>query len=554
MPEPPTAPTESRRIGRYLLFESVGTGGMGEVHRARSFAAAGVTKDVCIKQIRAERLARPGSADRFIEEARVAMRLAHGNIVPVFDFGRAGDRYYLAMEWVEGADLKAILREAAARGEPLTVEVAAHVGAEIARALTYAHELGAAEGQAVVHRDIKPANVLVSRAGDVKLTDFGVATLTGASSPDVGGTPAYMAPEQIEGGRIGPATDIFALGVLLTEMLIGARPVAGSDCGELPSEVADLVRSMLAVDPSERPASARAVADTLERIVGRSRARGERSARDDLAERATRTQLESVREPPRELGADASYVRDGTEDDFSRRMAATISTLSIGLPTSPAASPARDTAEVAGPRRVAAPIGRVAVVGVAVIAVGALAWTAFGPGRDPGGEPPPGVQERDDALPGGGAQNARSALAEPAQALNATEMEEAPAEPLPDAVRTSTPAAPPAMAERAARPEHGSDRTVQLTERSTSTPRPTVPTPRASATAAPSPAVLRVQVTPWAEVLVDGRSVGVTPITGLEVSPGTHTVRLVNAPLHQERSTTLVLAPGEHRDLLVDLR
>jgi serine/threonine protein kinase len=209
-----------RRVGRYVLVESLGEGGMSHVHRARAYAAAGVTKDVCVKRIRDERLTRRGAVERFIEEARVSMSLAHGNIVPVFDFGRAGGEYFLAMEWIDGADLRAIAKDARVRGAPLRPEVVAHVGAEVARALAYAHD----RARPVVHRDVKPANVLTSRHGEVKLGDFGIARAESRlhqTQPGLArGTPSYMAPEvHATQDQASIASDLFSVGIVLLEML-----------------------------------------------------------------------------------------------------------------------------------------------------------------------------------------------------------------------------------------------------------------------------------------------------------------------------------------------
>lgn len=138
---------------------------MGQVHRARAFGAGGVSKDLCIKRLRASLIAKRGAVERFVTEARHSMRLVHANIVPVFDFGRVGDDYFLAMEWVDGVDLARLLEH---EEGPLPAELAAHVCAEVARALDYAHTL---DREPIVHRDVKPANILISRAGDVRLTN-----------------------------------------------------------------------------------------------------------------------------------------------------------------------------------------------------------------------------------------------------------------------------------------------------------------------------------------------------------------------------------------------
>ncbi len=276
------------RVGKYILFESLGRGSMGEVHRARAFGPGGVVKDLCIKRIQAERLSRPGTLDRFVSEARLSMRLAHANIVPVFDFGRAGDEYFLAMEWVDGTDLGQILDEAQESGMQLAPDVVAHVVAEVARALDYAHHN---EHQPIIHRDVKPGNILISRAGDVRLTDFGVAIAVDDEEALVGGTPEYMAPEQWRRGAVDARADLYSLGRILVRAFTGALP-AEADLevvawDGVPEELRPLLRSMLAVEPKERPERARDVADVLEGFVARARAAGGRAARDVLAGRAT---------------------------------------------------------------------------------------------------------------------------------------------------------------------------------------------------------------------------------------------------------------------------
>lgn len=141
------------------------------------------------------------------------------------------------------------------RHETIPPEVAAHVGAEVARALSYAHELD----EAIVHRDVKPANVLISRSGDVKLTDFGVATAVGLEQRSLAGTRAYMAPEQRQGQAAEPGVDLYALGVLLAEMITGQRPAGRDDHAleALEPALRSIIADLLAADLGERPASAR---------------------------------------------------------------------------------------------------------------------------------------------------------------------------------------------------------------------------------------------------------------------------------------------------------
>jgi serine/threonine-protein kinase len=299
------------RVGKYILFEALGSGSMGEVHRARTFGPGGVVKDLCIKRIHADRLSRPGVLDRFVSEARLSMRLAHANIVPVFDFGRAGDQYFLAMEWVDGTDLGRIVEEAEESGVPIPPVLAAHVVAEVARALDYAHHH---EGQPIVHRDVKPGNVLISRAGDVRLTDFGVAIAADEVRAPVGGTPGYMAPEQWRRGPIDARVDLYALGRILVRVLTGDLPEEDGPDGvawaAVPADITPVLRSMLARDPAERPARGRDVADVLEGFVAHARVAGSGSPRDRLAQLAS--DAATTRQHARPGVDPASFVAEAT--------------------------------------------------------------------------------------------------------------------------------------------------------------------------------------------------------------------------------------------------
>jgi serine/threonine protein kinase len=212
---------------------------MGEVYRAAAYGAAGVVKTVCVKRIRAEKADKYWRVESFIEEARVSMQLSHTNIVSVFDFGVADGGYYLAMEWVDGVDLMAFVR----RGVRVPTALIAYVGAETCRGLDRAHT-GLVDGvHGIVHRDVKPSNILLSRSGEVKLADFGIATLQGGQR-SVAGTPGYMAPEQEDGAIVDARADIYGLGVSLLEFAIGRRAKHVASALELVED--DDLRELLA--------------------------------------------------------------------------------------------------------------------------------------------------------------------------------------------------------------------------------------------------------------------------------------------------------------------
>ncbi|HET7325764.1 MAG TPA: protein kinase, partial [Nocardioidaceae bacterium] len=213
-------------VDRYVLEELIATGGMGEVWRARDTMLG---REVAVKKLL------PSYADdqdfhvRFLTEARNAAGLLHPGIAAVFDYGEglapdSGDGHpvpYLVMEYVEGRPLSALLRERS----PLDPDAAADLIGQAAAALGVAH------AQGLVHRDVKPANLLVTPDGRVKVTDFGIARAADAApltrTGQLVGTPHYLSPEQAEGGSATPASDVYALGVVLFECLAGARPFHG---------------------------------------------------------------------------------------------------------------------------------------------------------------------------------------------------------------------------------------------------------------------------------------------------------------------------------------
>src|SRR5215813_3942514 len=184
-----------RRFGKYVLLKPMARGGMGEIYLAAT-GDAGLQKFCVIKKIIAER-SDPAKANRFLDEAKVVLRLSHANLVPTFDAGEIQGEFYIAMELVEGKDLREIWNRCVRTRTRIPLDVALHVAREIARALAYVHSYGDLR---LVHRDVAPPNILISFFGEVKLTDFGLArsilkqehTAPGV----VFGRAAYLAPEQ----------------------------------------------------------------------------------------------------------------------------------------------------------------------------------------------------------------------------------------------------------------------------------------------------------------------------------------------------------------------
>jgi len=379
---------------------------MAEVYRALSLGAHGFEKLVALKRVLPAYASDPEFVERLIDEANLAVQLAHTNIVQILDFGYMDESLYIAMELVEGLDLRAVqarIRRARKAVEP---ELAVAICVEILRGLEFAHARSGSDGRplGIVHCDVSPSNVLVSWAGEVKLTDFGIAR---ANAPRrvslegiVAGKTPYMAPEQFEGGRIDRRADVWAVGIVLYELLVGRRPYEGdkesilaaarahsfalpSAIGrELPAALDAPIRAALAPDPADRPASAGAM---LRALVDARRAAG---LEDDPL---------LVGERMRELAGDAPRSGEQALEEAVRETA--VRSLLVTAKAAPhadaggpeAALPTRAT------RAVSVPVGRgrrrtaVAVsVSILAVAAAAFALTRFGTGDAPSSALAPG--------------------------------------------------------------------------------------------------------------------------------------------------------------------
>ena len=263
------------KVGKYELTDLLGQGAMGVVYRALDPM---LHRYVALKLMSQGIAADAALRDRFMREARSAGSLQHPNIITIFDFGEAEGHLYIAMEYVEGADLSELIE----RQDPLPLPGKLDILIDVLRALDYAHE------RRVVHRDIKPANIRVSVDGRAKLMDFGIARLESSELTKSGmliGTPHYMSPEQVSGGEISGSTDVFAMGVVMYEFLtyerafggdsltavlyqvVSAEPPRFSDVAPtVPPQLQAIVQKAMAKDPAARYSSAGAMAQDLANV------------------------------------------------------------------------------------------------------------------------------------------------------------------------------------------------------------------------------------------------------------------------------------------------
>src|SRR5450432_2525262 len=259
-------------FGKYVLEREIAAGGMARVYLATLRGAVGFEKRLVVKQIRTELASDEAFVTRFVEEAKTAVELSHPNIVPVYELGVEQGVYYIAMELCEGLTLSEVLAETG----PLGPAEGAYVGAEICRALDYAH------------RDVTPRNVLIDDEGAVRLIDFGIAAPVSRADDtthtEVFGSPGHMPPEQLHGADLTPATDVFAVGVLLIEAWTGYPPFRRATAQESEralfstpplidkqepqlTPLAALIASTVALDARERPSAAEHLARPLREFL-----------------------------------------------------------------------------------------------------------------------------------------------------------------------------------------------------------------------------------------------------------------------------------------------
>jgi eukaryotic-like serine/threonine-protein kinase len=286
--DPPAAIDLPATFGKYFLTEKLATGGMAEIYLGKIVGPGGFEKQLVIKQIHPRLSGQRHFVDLFVAEAKILVTLAHGNIVPVYELGVIDDTYFIAMEYIDGPTLYRLTETLRRRDVRMAPAVAAWITARVLEGLDYAHR----KGDGVIHRDLSPRNVMLSRDGEVKLVDFGIAVTLADAGEDHAGEAAptgsfpYMSPEQVRQQPLTGQTDLFSAGVLLWEMLVGhrlfarsdpdatlravtdgdiARPSAGSP--EVPARLDEVVMRALERDPATRWAAAGDMLAALQRYL-----------------------------------------------------------------------------------------------------------------------------------------------------------------------------------------------------------------------------------------------------------------------------------------------
>lgn len=280
------------QFGKYLLLDRINQGGMAEVYLAKAFGFGGTDQLIAVKRIRREVSEDPTFVEMFVNEAKLAVMLNHANIARIFELGKTGAHYYIAMEYLAGRDLRALLNRANHNGIRLPEHLVLYIVASVLEGLDFAHRKQDLSGRDlnIVHRDVSPHNVIISYSGEVKLIDFGIAkaanNAANSQSGVLKGKYGYMAPEQVLGRAVDARTDIFSAGVLFYELLTQRRLFEGaSDFSILekvryaevyppalivpgiPPQVEDLVLRALNVDADHRYPTASDMHDAVVEVM-----------------------------------------------------------------------------------------------------------------------------------------------------------------------------------------------------------------------------------------------------------------------------------------------
>jgi eukaryotic-like serine/threonine-protein kinase len=279
---------------RYRVIERLESGGMAEVFRAESEGLQGFRKQVAIKRVLPHLSSKKKFISMFLDEARLSAHLSHSNCVQVFDIGVGDAAFFIVMEFVDGANLKAIIEHLKKISRDFPVEAAVYIALELCKGLAYAHELTDTNGAPlfIVHRDMSPPNVLVTKHGEVKIVDFGLAKANSQlekSEPGIiKGKFSYLSPEAAMGQEVDARTDIFAVGIILWELLAGQRlflgdtdfqtvkkvqasnvPSLSQINKKVPQDLERIIARALARDPAQRYPTARALGQDLSKFMFR---------------------------------------------------------------------------------------------------------------------------------------------------------------------------------------------------------------------------------------------------------------------------------------------
>ncbi|HVE84805.1 MAG TPA: serine/threonine-protein kinase [Myxococcales bacterium] len=545
MPPPPSAPLS--QIGKYELVRKIAIGGMAEVFLAKAAGPMGFEKTLVVKRILPHLADDPNFVQMFLAEAKLAAQLNHPNVVQIFDFGEAEGSHYLAMELVDGPNLRALIRRAQEVGRPLEPPVAAKIVSLACEGLAYAHEFqDPATGQplGLIHRDVSPDNILISRTGAVKVVDFGIAKAANRTQQTrtgvLKGKLAYMPPEQLRQLPMDLRADVFALGMVLYELLTGSRPFDAED--EIAIMQAIIHQPFIPVI-QRRPDLPAALCDVVERALERDREKRYRSCRDMQADLeryivSTGSPVAGYQLAQLVIALEAPGASDGAHPSPAPRV--------VRTPISQAQALATPLPRTAPELQAPAPPPPPPSQATGLSGLSGLSGSALRAGRagaprmtDPHLRPPPQVQRASPVLLGALAVVAVGGLLYLATSGGGPSPAPAPP-PATPARAAAPPGAPVTHAPAPPPPPDGPPPPPQ--QQSSSRSRP----PRKVASAANAQlATLVVESVPQGQVRVNGRPCGKTPVTVRNLPPGDVKIEVFDPQGGFSKTETGTLDPGQ---------
>jgi eukaryotic-like serine/threonine-protein kinase len=490
--------------GRYEVVRKLASGGMAEVFLARSKGPQGFSKTLVLKQILPHLAEDESFVQMFLAEAKIAALLSHPNIVQIFDFGELDGAYFLAMEYVEGVDLRRLCKSLNRQKLSIPPEIAARIFSDVCQGLEYAHEFRhphTGEPLNLVHRDLSPDNILVSTSGSVKLLDFGIAkagsVVDVTRSRVLKGKYSYMSPEQIRGETLDARSDLFSLGIVLYELLTGRKPFVSVTGDEGLGTMNAVLTSTPAKARELRPDLPPALEDILKMALAKPRDGRYQTCRqlqEDLdgylLSTGRTTGAREVAEWVNELEVSERSVARPKRGSQELEKAPT---LILSERTERPKPPPKPT-----PPETLPPSTRgIWTLGVAVAVVVAVAWWALKP------DVPPPVQD-----------SAPPSIERPEPRLALPTMD-GPGEPN-----------PPQQQQQQPQPKQ---------EEARDAPLPT----RAKRYA------VELRIRPYAEVWIDGKKQGETPLPPIRLTEGKHLIRLRNEELKKDLQLPFIVGPGK---------
>jgi serine/threonine protein kinase len=516
------------KLGRYIIVEELGQGAMGVVYKAVDPL---IDRTVAIKTINLD-LSRDELASfekRFQREVQSAGKLNHPNIVTIYDVGRTEGVAYMAMEYLQGKELREILDS----GVVLPLEKVVHIAAQVCDGLAFAHDHG------IIHRDIKPANIMVMKNGMVKITDFGIAQVSSASRTMAGmvmGSPKYMSPEQVVGQAVDGRSDIFSLSVVIYEMLTGKTPFVGEN-------ISAIMYQILNEDPVPPKAYNQNIPETINYIVLKALAKHPDSRYQTAKEFARDLRKYKTLEIPAPGDAQnippAPMERRKAPRESMGDATQVIGRLTEGSETAPPAIPEKSGKFSREKLQRALIFGAIPALLISFVVIILLREPAETPVTGPAGTKSPV------------AKKATSPAAPP------TTTAATPTESTTSPESTASVAETPTKIETAKAAPQGARKKARVSAKS----KPSKPEPQRALTAevktvepgaapvVPSgSAVISLAISPWGEVFVDGVRQGVTPpLRTLKLAPGKHTILIVNQTFKPYTETIDLQADSAHK-------